>query len=75
MHGPVGMFGLRNEMNAPITPDATPKPTAKSSMRCMRSVSRYAAAAGVISIADTSTTPTACSAITTANATSSINPW
>ncbi len=40
----------------------------------MRSVSRYAAAAGVISIAETSTTPTAWSAITTANARSSISP-
>ena len=46
MNGPVGRLLPRNERNAPRTPDATPNTAAITSMRCMRSVRRYAAAAG-----------------------------
>ena len=74
MNGPVGRFGPRKLRNAPTAPASIPKNAASQSMRCIRSVSRYAAAAGVISIAETSTTPTACSAITTENASSNIKP-
>jgi len=73
MNGPVGRLGPRNEKNAPAAPASIPKNAANKSIRCIWSVSRYAAAAGVINMADTSTTPTACSEITTAKASSSIS--
>src|SRR5690625_4996084 len=50
----------------PITDDNAPKNEANTLMTQKRFVSKYAAAAGVINIATTSTTPTPCKEATVA---------
>ena len=62
----------RNDPNAPNPAAAIPSTADSPSNRCIRSVSKYAVAAGMISIADTKTTPTACIATMIANAVKSM---
>ena len=73
MNGPVGSRVPRNERNAPLRLDTIPRQALQTSTRWKRSVSSDAVAAGMISMAETSTTPTACRAETTAKARSITN--
>ena len=59
MKGPVGRLRPTKEKKAPAPPETIPKIAEKTSIIPSRWVKRNAAAAGMTSIAETSTTPTA----------------
>ncbi len=65
-NGPVGRRASLTLNNAPIIPDSAPNSAASSNITPKRSVHCRAAAAGAISIAAISTTPTVCKPISTA---------
>src|SRR5690606_16075502 len=67
IQGPVGIDGAAYETKAPLKPENAPINAAITSIIPNRSVQKRAAAAGVISMAATKTTPTACMPTTTAN--------
>ena len=59
IQGPVGMEGAAYEINAPATPENAPNNAARMIILSKSWVQNRDAAAGVISIAAVSTTPTA----------------
>ena len=68
MNGPVGSRVPKNERKAPLSPEIIPRQELQTSIRWNRSVRSEAVAAGMMSMAETRTTPTAWSADTTAKA-------
>ena len=68
MNGPVGKLLPRKEKKTPSAADNTPRIIAKKIILLIRSTRRYAVAAGIINMAETRTTPTACNETTIAAA-------
>jgi hypothetical protein len=73
MVGPVGSPSWVKLSSAPITPASAPNDAERTIMVASRLVHCRAAAAGPISIAAISTTPTVCKPMTTATTISDVN--